>query len=124
MRHLVELELERQADVAVARLDGEVDISNAKEVEAEIAAAVSNDAWALVVDLSRVRYLDSAGVRLLVGLARRLRTRGQELRIAIPEGAPIKEVLVLSNLEEVAPLHATVEEAVSEIGREVNDHGG
>jgi anti-sigma B factor antagonist len=124
MRQLVELELERQADVAVARLDGEVDISNAKEVEAEIAAAVSNDAWALVVDLSRVRYLDSAGVRLLVGLARRLRTRGQELRIAIPEGAPIKEVLVLSNLEEVAPLHATVEEAVSEIGREVNDHGG
>jgi anti-sigma B factor antagonist len=124
MRHLVELELERQADVAVARLDGEVDISNAKEVEAEIAAAVSNDAWALVVDLSRVVYLDSAGIRLLVGLARRLRTRGQELRIAIPEGAPIKEVLVLSNLEEVAPLHATVEEAVTEIGREVNDHGG
>jgi anti-anti-sigma factor len=123
MRQLVELELERYSDVAVAHLDGEIDISNTKEVESEIVAGVSNELFALVVDLSRVQYLDSAGVRLLVGLARRLRTRGQELRIAVPDGALVKEVLVVSDVQALAPLHATVEEAVDEIRRELADDG-
>jgi anti-anti-sigma factor len=123
VRQLVELELERYFDVAVAHLDGEIDISNAKEVEGEIVAGVSNELLALVVDLSRVQYLDSAGVRLLVGLAKRLRTRGQELRISVPDRAPIQEVLAVSDVQAIAPLHATVEEAVGEIRRELAHDG-
>jgi anti-anti-sigma factor len=123
VRQLVELELERYFDVAVAHLDGEIDISNAKEVEGEIVAGVSNELLALVVDLSRVQYLDSAGVRLLVGLAKRLRTRGQELRISVPDRAPIQEVLAVSDVQAIAPLHATVEEAVGEIRRELAGDG-
>ena len=60
----------------------------------------------------RPRYLDSAGVELLFDLARRLRTHRQRLRLVVPAEAPMRRVLDLCDIEEVAPMDATVEAAV------------
>jgi anti-anti-sigma factor len=102
-------------DVVVARLAGEVDLSNASEVGDELTAAVPNSALGLVLDLTATEYLDSSGVHLVFELAERLRRRQQQLRIVVPAGASIRRILRIVELDESVPVLATVEEAVAQI---------
>jgi len=97
----------------VARLSGEVDMANASYVRDELLRAVPNDAVALVIDLTSVRYLDSAAVALLFEVARRLETRRQTLRLVLPPGSPLERVLVLTEVGTVAPIHETLDSALA-----------
>jgi anti-anti-sigma factor len=107
------LELASERDVVVARLIGEVDLSNANQLEHQISRALSNRSQALVLDLTECGYLDSAGIRLIFGLSERLRRRGQDLVLVVPEAAPIERVLDLTNVAEIAPLYRSLEQALA-----------
>ncbi|MEA2412154.1 MAG: hypothetical protein QOC77_2715 [Thermoleophilaceae bacterium] len=102
-------------EVIVARLSGEVDLSNASEVGEELRTAVPNSALGLVLDLAATTYLDSSGVHLVFDLAERLRKRQQQLRIAVPAGAPIRRVLKIVELDDSVPVMAAVDEAIADI---------
>jgi anti-anti-sigma factor len=102
-------------DVVVARVSGEIDISNSVDIGDRLAAGVPNSALGLVVDLTATSYLDSSGVHLLFDLGERLQQRQQQLRVVVPEGAPIRRVLRIVHLDESVPVLATVEEAEAEI---------
>src|SRR4051794_2760826 len=106
---------ESQGDVVVARLSGEVDLSNAGAVGEELAAAVPNRALGLVLDLAGTRYLDSSGVSLVFDLGERLRRRQQQLRLVAPDGAPLRRVLRIVDPSGALPLVETVDGAVAEI---------
>ena len=107
------VELASERDVVVARLIGEVDLSNANQLEHEVSSALSNRSRALVLDLTECGYLDSAGIRLIFGLSERLRRRGQDMRLVVPEAAPIERVLSLTNVAEIAPLDRSLEQALA-----------
>jgi anti-anti-sigma factor len=102
-------------DVIVARLSGEVDLSNASEVGDQLSTGVPNTALGLVLDLTATTYLDSSGVHLVFDLAERLRTRQQQLRVVVPAGAPIRRVLRIVELDESVPVMAGVDEAIADI---------
>jgi anti-anti-sigma factor len=102
-------------DVVVARLSGEIDLSNAREVGDQLSAAVPNTALGLVIDLTATAYLDSSGVHLLFDLAERLQRRQQQLRVVVPEGAPVRRVLRIVELDAEVPVGASVDEAVARI---------
>jgi anti-anti-sigma factor len=100
---LAELDFEERGDVVVARLSGELDLSNVHDIGDALNAAVTSRTAGLVVDLSAVTHLDSAGVRLLFDLRQRLGTARQRLVAVVPPDAPIREVL------ELAAVPATIE---------------
>ena len=102
-------------DVIVARLTGEIDLSNAAEVGDQLAGAVPNTALGLVIDLTGTAYLDSSGVHLLFDLGERLQRRQQQLRIVVPEGGPIRRVLRIVELDATVPVVQSVDEAVEQI---------
>jgi anti-anti-sigma factor len=106
--------IDHRGDVVVARLTGEVDMTNSSFVGQELTKAVPNEAPALVVDLSETRYIDSAAIELLFDLARRLGRRRQELKLVLPAGSPLRRVLTLTEISSVAPVHETLEGAVPE----------
>jgi anti-sigma B factor antagonist len=114
MSELSHLDLSGE-DVIVARVTGEVDLSNATEIGAELGAGVPNSALGLVLDLTATAYLDSSGVHLVFDLAERLRRRQQQLRVVVPPGAPVRRVLRIVRLDRAVPVVATVEEAVEQI---------
>jgi anti-anti-sigma factor len=114
MSELARLELSGD-DVVVARLSGEIDMSNANEVGDELSSAVPNTALGLVLDLTALTYLDSSGVHLVFDLAERLRTRQQQLRVVVPAGAPIRRVLRIVELDDSVPVLASVDEAIEQI---------
>jgi anti-sigma B factor antagonist len=112
---LVDLNIESRDRLVVARLDGEIDLSNAVELGAAITSRVPNDALGLVIDLTRVDYLDSAGIHVLFELRDRLRTRGQEIRLVVPEDADIFEALRVAFLPAAVAAFQSVDAAAESI---------
>ena len=76
----------------VARLEGEIDLANAGEIEAEVLGSLG-DAGALVVDLTDVTYFDSSGMRMLDGLAGACQSAGIPLRVVAPDPSPARLIL-------------------------------
>ena len=104
-----ELEFEPLGDAVLAHLRGEVDLANARSVRDRLLEAVPNTATGLVLDLTATQHLDSSGVRVLFELAERLENRRQKLEIVIPDEAPIKRVLLLTEIDRVVPLFSSVD---------------
>lgn len=97
--------------VVVAGISGEIDLSNATEITDALLDGVPNEALGLVIDLSEVSYLDSAGVRMLAELDHRLGWRAQVLRVVAPEASRSRRVLEIAGLERVLSIDFTVEAA-------------
>jgi anti-anti-sigma factor len=111
-----QISIEREGDVILATLAGEIDPSNARALAGELNEAVPNDAMAVVLDLADVQYLDSSGVQLLFELAERLASRQQRLAVAVPPDAPARRVLEIVALDGTAPVADSRAEALARLG--------
>lgn len=107
---LARLEIEEHESAVVATLEGEVDVSNAAEIERSIVAA-ARSAEALLVDLGALEYLDSAGVALLHRIARTRRDEGRTLVLVVPASAFARRVIEVTRLDAAVPVVATVADA-------------
>ena len=114
MSTLADIDVQRHDSAVVAHLNGEVDMTNAAFVRDELLGAVPNDVLTLVVDLEGCRYLDSAAIEVIFDLSRRLARRRQELRLVVPEGSPLGRVLALTDVDSVAPVHASLDSALAQ----------
>jgi anti-sigma B factor antagonist len=110
---LATLDVERLAGpIVVARLTGEIDLSNAEELERSILAE-TRGAPTVVLDLSQVGYIDSAGVVLLQRVAQALVGEARSLRLAAPRETPAARIVSLSALDAAIPVHPSCEEALA-----------
>ena len=100
--------------MVIARLTGEVDLSNANSIEIAVAEATPNHALALILDVSAVDYLDSAGIHLIYRLREKLRARGQGLRLVIPAHSPANDALRLAGVWRNIETSETLDAALSE----------
>ncbi len=110
---LGDLTLESIAGLPVAHLSGEIDRSNAAELGDRVATAIGDQGDGLVVDLSELAFLDSTGVRMLFELAAELKRRHQALRVVVPDGSHLGELLDTVGLKQAADTDRTVGEAVA-----------
>ena len=101
MSRLADLAMEEQNGAVVATITGEIDLSNAVTLERAMLDAVPNTASGMVVDLSGVSYLDSAGIRMLGEMAERLRWREQRLAVVAPEGSRVRGVLTMAGAQDL-----------------------
>jgi anti-anti-sigma factor len=109
-----EIAIERRGASVVAHMSGEVDMTNATYVREQLLESMPNDAMALVLDISDTRYLDSAAIEILFDLSRRLERRRQQLRIVMPPTSPLKRVIELTDVGQAAPVHDTMDSALTE----------
>lgn len=76
--------VERDGAVVVV-VDGELDLCAAPEFEQSLAAAGASNATAIVVDLERVSFMDSAGVHVLLQFSI---DDGNRDRLSLTRGSP------------------------------------
>ncbi|MGH9048214.1 MAG: STAS domain-containing protein [Acidimicrobiia bacterium] len=107
------MEIDARGPMLVARILGELDLSNVDETESTITMAVTPDTGALVIDLSKTTFLDSTGIRMIFELASRLRARRHELRLVADATTLVHRVLVLSQLDEVVRVEASLTDALN-----------
>jgi anti-sigma B factor antagonist len=109
---LADVSFSSDGNIVVASLRGEIDMSNAGELGDTIGRALTNDALALVLDLTGVEYLDSAGIHVIYELHERLRTRGQDIRVVIAPDALIGEALRLADVPRAVGVAESVDAAL------------
>jgi anti-anti-sigma factor len=112
---LAHLAFEEQGRVMVARLAGEVDLSNANDLQHSMLDAVPNTAEGMVIDLSVVSYLDSSGIRMLGEIGERLRWREQRFAVVAPPGSRVRGVLTIAGAESVVPFEDSLDTALEHV---------
>jgi anti-sigma B factor antagonist len=95
----------------VVHVAGEVDLATAGRLRRRLRQLLAFGTRRLVLDLTRVTFIDSAGLGVLVGAYRDLGARPGCLRLVATYQAVVAP-LRLSGLTELLPVHATVAEAV------------
>ena len=113
--NLADVRLTSHPGGVVAAISGEIDASNVNELEFSLTGSVSNEARGLVLDLSAVDYLDSAGIQLLFKLYGALRTRGQTLALVVPEGSVVASTFRLAGMSGPIAIVAHTDEALARI---------
>lgn len=126
---LADIQFSDHERVVVVRLTGEIDLSNTDAIESAIEEATPNHALALILDVSALDYLDSAGIHLIYKLREKLRARGQSLRLVIPAESPANDALRLAGVSRNVDTAETLEAAMAEFSgesatAEVPDPGG
>jgi anti-sigma B factor antagonist len=96
-----------------ARLEGEIDLSNAAEFGEALAEAIDGSSAGLIVDFSAVAYMDSAGVRALFDGVRQLESRRQALAMVVPETSAVRTLIKVTNLHEAIPVCESAEECAT-----------
>ena len=69
------------SEPVIVALDGQVDLHNAAALREAIITGLASDAPGIVVDLSGVDFLDSAGLGILVGAYRRAAALDKTFRV-------------------------------------------
>lgn len=92
-------------------VSGRIDSSNASELDAALKAATDGGRYNIVLDLSGIEYMSSAGLRAIVGAYRECRNHGGDVRIANPSDR-IREVLDLAGLTAIFSIYDDTTAAV------------
>lgn len=104
----------REDGVAVLSVRGDVDLSTVPALEAAISEALDGAPRALVVDLSGVDFLASAGLQTLVATHERIGKDGGFAVVA--DGPATSRPIQLTGLDQVLALYPTMAEALAELG--------
>jgi anti-sigma B factor antagonist len=102
---MADVRFEREDKTAVAVVTGEVDMSNAASVRQQIAGSVTPDDDALLVDLSELSFIDSAGLHVLIELGTVLEERRQRLLLCVPHGSSIERAIEIIGLPRAISVH-------------------
>lgn len=107
---MAELDGGRAADAAIrtgsdptgtpiVTVSGDLDISNADALDAAVTSITATSPERLIFDLSGLRFIDSAGITVLLGAAAKV----NDVRIRKPSPA-VRRVVELTGLDEVLPI--------------------
>ena len=94
---LLSTEIERSNDTLIVHLRGEIDLSNANELQQQLEEALRGSPRA-VIDLTEIAYLDSQGLRLIKQLVDRAGREGTQLQVVAPPDTFPRQVLELAQM--------------------------
>ncbi|GAB4555162.1 MAG: STAS domain-containing protein [Anaerolineae bacterium] len=97
--------------VTLIEVSGRVDSTNATKLGESLNEQIDAGRTQLVMDLSHVEYISSAGLREIVSAAKKVRAAGGDLRLA-SLSPKVKDVLELAGLIELFQTFGTPVEAV------------
>jgi anti-sigma B factor antagonist/stage II sporulation protein AA (anti-sigma F factor antagonist) len=113
----VELSSSQWADVVVAAPAGRIDHSNAESLNLALVPLLDRcgvDASALLLDLAKVDYISSIGLRVLMIAAKQ--ARSQQARIAVAALQPVvDEIFQISRFSYVLDVYPTVRAALTNL---------
>lgn len=108
----VSVRLRDLGEWTVARIDGDVDVATAPRVRDQLITLLTDRRPFVVVDLDGVGFLDSTGLGVIVGVLKRARTLGGDLRLVCTQPS-VRRVFEITALDRTMPLAASAEEAVA-----------
>ncbi len=78
----MDLQVEQEGDVTIVAVAGDLEASTAPALRSQLDKLLAEGAQRFVIDLARVRFMDSAGIATLVQLFKRVRIGHGDVRLA------------------------------------------
>lgn len=110
VRYLVEI----IAGLPVVAAPAEIDITTADQLRLALLEATAHGHTTVVVDMTRTRFCDSAGLSVLARAHKRVLEEGGELRLVIPAQGPVFRIFTLTSLNRFIPRFASLPEALAQ----------
>jgi anti-sigma B factor antagonist len=107
----MDIDVKDEHSVTIIAVSGELDASSSARLTETLDPLVSAGRRRLVIDLSGVSFIDSAGLSVLVQCFKHARSAAGSLRLAGLQPA-VRRVFELTRLDRVFDLHSNTAEAV------------
>jgi anti-sigma B factor antagonist len=102
-------------DITIAKLEGEIDGKTAPLAQAQLSPLVV-DGCKLVLEMSGVSYMSSAGLRMLLSLRRQIPANGKLVLAGLSE--QLYDVMSITGFLDFFVVCATLEEALAALSSE------
>lgn len=104
-----------ESSYTLVTLAGESDATTRQSLRDFLESEVSKDVRRLIIDLSGLRFMDSAGVHVLVDVRAMLLDRGGELLLVAPQPV-VARVMNLAGADRLIPVYADLDAALASAG--------
>ncbi len=108
---MVDFHVSAVEQVTVIAVSGRIDSMNADELGENLSKQIEGGGKHIVLDLSQVSYMSSAGLRELVAAYRKAQSESGDLRLAQPSSR-VQDVLEMSGLDTIFQIFPTQGDAV------------
>ncbi|MCQ3813501.1 MAG: STAS domain-containing protein [Acidimicrobiia bacterium] len=108
----MELTSENANGAVIVKAVGRVDGANARDFHEGLESSIGADGKSMVLDFAGLSYISSAGLRVVLLVAKSLQQRNAKLAVcSLTES--IREVFEISGFDKIVPVYANSSEAVS-----------
>ena len=106
------VKIENKGGLSVCHIDGEVDINSSPSIKKSFDALISKKTPKIVINLSKVTYVDSSGLATLVEILKNMRSYGGKMRLT-NLSSKIKSLFEITKLEKLFEIFVDEDSAVS-----------
>ncbi|MDD5049509.1 MAG: STAS domain-containing protein [Methanoregulaceae archaeon] len=112
MENILRVDESRSGSATIVSLSGRMDASSSPAAEAVLSRLIGAGERRIVVDMSDLDYISSAGLRVMLASLKRLREDGGQLLLAglKPE---IKNIFEIAGFQRIFSIYPSPEDAVS-----------
>ncbi|MHC4070507.1 MAG: STAS domain-containing protein [Planctomycetota bacterium] len=107
----MEIEVSESRDVWILSFQGNLDTNTSPDAESEINGLIDGGAQKLLVNFENLHYISSAGLRVLLATAKKLKASGGDLRICCLNQT-VQEVFDISGFATILSVTSSEEEAL------------
>jgi anti-sigma B factor antagonist len=107
----LDLDVDTRDAASVVSLRGEIDVYTAPRLRQALIDLVEGGATDIVVDMTKVDFLDSTGLGVLVGGLKRVKSKEGELRLVVT-AERIMKIFDITGLSKVFPMYGSLDEAL------------
>ena len=108
------IQTERDGATLVIKAGDRVDGANAREFQDALEGAIDDADKIVVLDFEDLSYISSAGLRVVLLIARSLSKQDAKFGIC-SLSKPIREVFEISGFDKIIPIHDSQTEAVAKL---------
>jgi len=107
-----------EKEVPIIELEGEVDVYTAPQLKQQMINLLESGAKELVVNLTKVDYLDSTALGVLIGGLKRIREADGNMVLVCPSPR-IRRVFEITGLDKIFEIFNAEQEAQEAMGKEI-----
>ena len=105
---------ELESGIRLIKLSGALDIHGVNQVDAQFVRCCAGDNVCVLVDLSKVNYISSIGIPLLINSAKMLARQGGRMALLNPKTF-VEDSLEVMGIPLIIPIYHNFNTAISEL---------
>lgn len=106
------VKVDARSGLVVCQVDGEIDINSSPDIKKVFDKLISKKTPKMVINLSKVSYVDSSGLATLVEILKNMRTYGGRMRIT-NLSSKVRSLFEITKLDRLFEILPEEEEAIT-----------